>query len=211
MLIALYLAIVESPDERVQGIHHRIYYIHVPTALVAYLSIAITAVASGVYLRTRRPRWDRLAYASAEIGVILTTLVLVTGSIWGRPVWGAWWSWSDARLVTTLVMWLSYIAYLMLRSLSGRAPGTARTAAVIGILGFVNVPVTYFSVYLWTYLHPLPTLQSATDRPESAILVPFLAGMLAFILLYVYLIRMRMRVEEAQQNLDALRAAAEGQ
>ena len=209
MLIALYLAIVESPSERVQGIHQKIFYIHVPSALIAYISIGVVALGSIMYLRKRTAKWDRLAYASAEIGVILTTLTLVTGSLWGRPVWGAWWNWSDARLVTTLVMWLVYVAYLMLRSLGDRGPGTSRAAAVIGILGAVNIPITYFSVYLWTFLHPLPTLQSSSDRPESAILVPFLVGMVAFMLLYVYLMAMRMRLEEAQHDLDELRAARE--
>ncbi len=209
MLIALYLAIVESPSERVQGIHQKIFYIHVPSALVAYVSIGVVAVGSGMYLWKRTHKWDRLAIASAELGVILTTLTLVTGSLWGRPVWGAWWNWSDARLVTTLVMWLVYVAYLMLRSLGERGPATSRAAAVLGLLGFVNVPITYFSVYLWTFLHPLPTLQSSTDRPESAILVPFLVGMAAFTLLYVYLMAMRMRLEESQDELDDLRAARE--
>ena len=207
MLIALYMAIVTSPLERVQGVHQKIFYIHVPLALIAYVSIAVVAVGSVMYLWKRRGRWDRLAHASAEIGVITTTLVLVTGSLWGRPVWGAWWSWSDARLVTTLVMWLVYIAYLMLRSLGGRTPGTARAAAVIGILGFANVPITYFSVYLWTFLHPLPTLQSSSDRPDSAILMPFLVAMLAFTLLYVYLTAFRMRLEKSRTDLDALRAS----
>ena len=147
MLIALYLALVESPSERVQGIHQKIFYIHVPSALIAYISIGVVAFGSAMYLWKRTPHWDRLAYASAEIGVILTTLTLVTGSLWGRPVWGAWWNWSDARLVTTLVMWLVYVAYLMLRSLGDRGPGTSRAAAVIGILGAVNIPITYFSVY----------------------------------------------------------------
>ncbi len=209
MLIALYLAIVESPSERVQGIHQKIFYIHVPSALVAYVSIGVVAVGSGMYLWKRTPKWDRLAIASAELGVILTTLTLVTGSLWGRPVWGAWWNWSDARLVTTLVMWLVYVAYLMLRSLGERGPATSRAAAVLGLLGFVNVPITYFSVYLWTFLHPLPTLQSSTDRPESAILIPFLVGMAAFTLLYVYLMAMRMQLEESQHELDDLRAARE--
>ena len=209
MLIALYLAIVESPSERVQGIHQKIFYIHVPSALVAYVSIGVVAVGSGMYLWKRTPKWDRLAIVSAELGVILTTLTLVTGSLWGRPVWGAWWNWSDARLVTTLVMWLVYVAYLMLRSLGERGPATSRAAAVLGLLGFVNVPITYFSVYLWTFLHPLPTLQSSTDRPESAILIPFLVGMAAFTLLYVYLMAMRMRLEESQHELDDLRAARE--
>ena len=208
MMVALYLAIVESPAERVQGIHQKIFYIHVPSALVAYVSIGVVAVGSGMYLWKRTLQWDRLALAAAEIGVILTTLTLVTGSLWGRPVWGAWWSWSDARLVTTLVMWLVYVAYLMLRSLGERGPATSRAAAVLGLLGFVNVPITYFSVYLWTYLHPLPTLQTS-DRPEGAILVPFLVGMLAFTLLFVYLIAIRMRLEASQHELDVLRVARE--
>ena len=207
MLIALYMAIVASPLERVQGVHQKIFYVHVPLALIAYVSIAVVAVGSVMYLWKRRDHWDRLAFAAAEIGVITTTLVLVTGSLWGRPVWGAWWSWSDARLVTTLVMWLVYIAYLMLRSLGGRTPGTARATAVIGILGFANVPLTYFSVYLWTFLHPLPTLQSSTDRPESAILLPFLVAMLAFTLLFAYLTALRMRLEESRADLDDLRAS----
>ena len=92
MLIALYLALVEAPPERVQGIHQKIFYIHVPSALIAYVSIGVVAFGSAMYLWKRTPHWDRLAYASAEIGVILTTLTLVTGSVWGRPVWGAWWS-----------------------------------------------------------------------------------------------------------------------
>ena len=207
MLIALYLALVEAPSERVQGIHQKIFYIHVPSALIAYISIGVVAFGSIMYLWKRTPNWDRLAYASAEIGVILTTLTLVTGSVWGRPVWGAWWSWADARLVTTLVMWLVYVSYLMLRSLGDRGPGTSRAAAVLGILGFANVPITYLSV---GFLHPDPTLASS-DRPESAILVPFLVGMVAFMLLYVYLMALRMRLDEAQHDLDELRAAREMQ
>ena len=131
MLIALYLAIVESPIERVQGIHQKIFYIHVPTALVGYIAFGVVAFASIMYVWQRADRWDRVALSSAELGVLFTTLMLATGSIWGRPVWGAWWDWSDARLVTSLVMWLVYVAYLMFRSLGESGPGTYRSAAVI--------------------------------------------------------------------------------
>ena len=210
MLTGLYLGLVVAPLERVQGVHQKIFYMHVPLALIAYVSIIVVLVGSVMYLWRRNDRWDRLARTSAELGVITTTLVLITGSLWGRPVWGAWWSWSDARLVTTLVMWLIYVAYLMLRSLGGPGPRIARFAAVLGILGSVNVPLTYFSVYLWTYLHPLPTLQSAEDRPESAILVPFMVSMLAFTLLYVYLMGQRMRLEKSRDELVTLRQEMEG-
>ena len=210
MLVALYLALVESPIERVQGIHQKIFYIHVPTALVGYIAFGVVAFASVMYVLKRTERWDRIALASAELGVLFTTLMLVTGSIWGRPVWGAWWDWSDARLVTSLVMWLVYVAYLMFRSLSDRGPGTSRSAAVIGILGVISVPLSYFSIWLWTnVLHPVPTLQSSTDRPEESILFPFLFGMLAFTLLYAYLMSFRVTVEASQRELDELRAAHE--
>ena len=210
MLVALYLALVESPIERVQGIHQKIFYIHVPTALVGYIAFGVVAFASVMYVLKRTERWDRIALASAELGVLFTTLMLVTGSIWGRPVWGAWWDWSDARLVTSLVMWLVYVAYLMFRSLSDRGPGTSRSAAVIGILGVISVPLSYFSIWLWTnVLHPVPTLQSSTDRPEESILLPFLFGMLAFTLLYAYLMSFRVTVEASQRELDELRAAHE--
>lgn len=209
MIVGLYLALVVAPLERVQGVHQKIFYMHVPLAFLAYISITVVLVGSVMYLWRRGEKWDRLARTSAEIGVITTTLVLITGSLWGRPVWGAWWSWSDARLVTTLVMWLIYIGYLMLRSLGGPGPRISRLAAVVGILGSVNVPLTYFSVYLWTFLHPLPTLQSGDDRPASGIMIPFAVSMVAFVLLYVYLMAQRIRLEKSRDELAALRQEIE--
>ncbi|MDA1095733.1 MAG: cytochrome c biogenesis protein [Chloroflexi bacterium] len=204
MVTALYLAFVTGPVDAVQGIHSRIFYIHVPIALMTYVAFGVVFVGSVGYLWTRKEKWDRLARVSAEVGVILTTLTLITGSLWGRPVWGAFWSWSDARLITTLVLWLIYIAYLMLRSLGGPGPRTARLAAVLGILGFVDVPITYFSVYLWTYLHPLPTLFKM-NMPGS-FMAPFFTGLTAFSLLYVYLMTQRYMGEKDRDALRDLRA-----
>ena len=204
MVAALYLAIVTGPVDAVQGIHSRIFYIHVPIALMTYVAFGVVFAGSVGYLLTRKEKWDRLARVSAEVGVILTTLTLITGSLWGRPVWGAFWSWSDARLITTLVLWLIYIAYLMLRSLGGPGPRTARLAAVLGVLGFVDVPITYFSVYLWTYLHPLPTLFKM-NMPGS-FMAPFFTGLTAFTLLYLYLMVQRYMTEKDRDAIRDLRA-----
>ncbi len=202
MILSLYLALVIGPVDALQGVHSRIFYIHVPIAFTTYVAFAVVFVGSVGYLWRRDIKWDRLARVSAEIGVVTTTLTLITGSLWGRPVWGAFWNWNDARLVTTLVLWMIYVGYLMLRSLGEPGPQTARFAAVLGILGFFNVPVTYFSVYLWNYLHPLPTIPF--DMP-TAFLVPFLTGLNAFLLLYSYLIVVRYSLERDRDELRALR------
>ncbi len=202
MVTAMYLALVVGPVDAVQGVHSRIFYIHVPIALTTYVAFGVVFVGSVGYLWRGQVRWDRLARVSAEIGVVTTTLTLITGSLWGRPVWGTFWSWNDARLVTTLVLWMIFVGYLMLRSLGEPGPRTARFAGVIGVLGFFNVPITYFSVYLWTYLHPVPTIPF--DMP-AAFLMPFLIGMVAFLLLYAYLVTLRYSSEKDRDELRALR------
>ena len=205
VLVATYMSLVVAPLEAVQGVHQKIFYIHVPLAFIAYASITVVFIASIAFLTTKNPKWDRLARTSAEIGIISTTIVLFSGSLWGRPVWGAWWSWSDARLVTTLVMWLIYMGYLMLRSLGESNNQTAKVSSIIGILGFVNVPITYFSVYLWTYLHPLPTLQSSTERPESSILMPFLWSFLAYSAVIILIGIVRNKIEKSSDELETLK------
>ena len=202
IVVTMYMALVSGPVDAVQGVHSRIFYIHVPIALTTYVAFGVVFVGSVGYLWRGHVRWDRLARVSAEIGVVTTTLTLITGSLWGRPVWGAFWSWNDARLVTTLVLWMIFVGYLMLRSLGEPGPRTARFAAVLGILGFFNVPITYFSVYLWTYLHPVPTIPF--DMP-AAFLAPFLTGMAAFLLLYAYLMVVRYSLEKDRDGLRALR------
>jgi heme exporter protein C len=205
LLLSSYLSLVSSPIEKTQGIHQKIFYLHVPLAFLAYLAITLVFISSIMYLWKRTAHWDQVARVSAEIGIITTTLVLISGSLWGRPVWGAWWSWSDARLVTTLVMWLIYMAYLMLRSLGGFSEQTAKLGSIIGILGFINVPITYFSVYLWTFLHPLPTLQSSDDRPENSILIPFLLSLFSYILFFLYIGYLRLQIERASDTLKNLK------
>src|SRR5713226_6310355 len=148
---ALYLAFVYAPTEAVQGDVQRIFYFHVPIAWVMEVSFFVVFVCSALFLWKRDERWDIYARCSAELGVVFTTLVLITGSLWGRPIWGTWWAW-DPRMTTTLILWAIYVVYLMLRSYSADRARGARYAAVLGIIGFVDVPIIHLSVVLWRTL-----------------------------------------------------------
>ncbi len=179
----------------------RIFYFHVPLAWVAFLAFFIVFLASILYLRTAQPQYDSIALSAAEVGVVFTTLVLVTGSIWARPVWGTWWSW-DARLTTTLVLWFIYMGYLMLRSYISDERRAARFSAVVGIVGFLDVPIVYQSVVWWRTLHPGPTVFA-----EGGIALPpemrwvFGLCMLAFTVLAVYLWLTRLEVARLRRWL----------
>ncbi len=174
----------------------RVFYVHVPSAWAAYLAFGVVFMASIAYLRTGARRWDLLAEAGAEIGVVFTTVVLVTGPIWARPVWGTWWQW-DARLTSSLVMWLTYVGYLFLRSLTEDPARVGRLAAVVGIAGFVNVPIVHFSVRWWRTLHPTgPTpadlaRDSGLGSPE---LLAFFVSLAAFTLFFAWLLAVRVRL-----------------
>ncbi|MER3448415.1 MAG: cytochrome C assembly protein, partial [Chloroflexota bacterium] len=160
LIAALYGALVYAPTERIQGPVQRIFYFHVPSAWVAYLAFFVVFVASIAYLWRRSAFWDRLGRASAEVGVAFTTLTIITGSIWARPIWGTWWTW-DARLTTTLILWFIYLAYLALRSYVSDPNRAARYAAILGIIGFVDVPIIHMSVVWWRTLHPEPVVVRA--------------------------------------------------
>src|SRR5262245_37758984 len=153
MLAALYLIFCVAPTEATMGDVQRIFYFHVPCAWVAFGGFFTVAGASAVYLWTRRPGADHLAYASAEVGVVFCTLVLITGPIWARPIWGVWWTW-DPRLTMTLVLWAIYVAYLMLRAFGGEGEAVARYAAVLGIVGVIDIPVIHYAVLLLQGIHP---------------------------------------------------------
>jgi heme exporter protein C len=204
MVLDLYLIFLYAPRELVQGDAQRIFYIHVPMAWIAYLAFGIVAVASMAYLRTRSAKWDRLARASAEIGVLFTTLVLITGSIWAKPIWGTWWTW-DARLTTTLILWFIYVSYLMLRNYATDEARGARYAAVLGIVGAIGVPLNYFSVQLWRTLHPGPVVGPASEGLEKAMLFTFLYSLLVVTLLFLYLLPNRIWMIEVQDELKAIR------
>lgn len=208
MAVSLFAVFVYAPIERTQGPAQKIFYFHVPLAWDAYLAFFCTFLASIAYLRTRKPMWDVLAYSTAEIGTVFTTLVLICGSIWGKAVWGTWWTW-DARLTSTLVMWFIYVGYLMLRSSIGRTTvRAARYAAVLGIVGFVDVPIVHMSVTWWRTLHPQPTVANpAGPTLPASMLAAFFLCLVTFTILFAWLVRERMAVEYLRHDVEALTAS----
>jgi heme exporter protein C len=209
VLVPLSLAAIflYAPTERLQGPVQRVFYLHLPMAWIAYLAFFLVFLGGLVYLWRRDERWDRLARSSAEIGVLFTTLVLLTGSIWARPVWGTWWSW-DARLTTTLVLWFIYLGYLMLRSYVDDQQRAARYAAVLGILGFLDVPIIHQSVTWWRTLHPEPVVLAPGGPAMPATMLQTLGlSLLAFTVLFCWLLQLRYQVETLRTELASLRAA----
>lgn len=207
----LVLGLVLAPTDAVQGQAQRLMYVHVPAAWVAYAAFGTVLVASIAYLLRRDLRWDRRAQAAAELGVGLTALAIALGSIWGRPVWGVWWTW-EPRLVTTLVLLLVYVGYLGIRGLAADPHQNARRAAVVGVAGFANVPVVHFSVVWWRTLHQPPTLLRPDGPAPIAplMLAALLTGVAAFTLgaAWLYLRRLRVLALEAPAAAPAPAADA---
>ena len=166
LAFALGLVFFYAPVEQEQGIVQKIFYIHVPLAWNAFLAFLLVFFYSFRYLTTRERRYDMRAFAAADVGVLFTTLVLITGPIWAKPVWGIWWTW-DARLTLTLVLWLIYVAYLMLRHYVESPEKRATLAAVVGIIGFLDVPIVWFSIRLWRTIHPVVITKSGAQLAES--------------------------------------------
>lgn len=206
LLIALVVGLAVPPDS-VQGDLQRIMYVHVPSAWLAYLAFAVTMIGSIAYLTTRRLGWDRLAGSSAEVGVVFTGLALATGSIWGKPVWGVWWTW-DARLVLTAAMFFVYLAYLALRRATDDAGLRARRSAVFGVVAALQIPVVHFSVVWWRGLHQPPTvLRPDNPQIDAPLLFALLMAVFAFTLVYVALLRRRIDLGVLEDALsDAPRA-----
>ena len=184
-------AIAFTPVEAAQGPAQKIFYVHAPAAWVAFLAFFLVAVASGMYLWLRDSRLDRFAESSAEVGLVFTTVVLVTGPLWGRPVWGTWWTW-DARLTLTLFLWFIYLGYVVLRGAVDDREARARYSAVLGILGALLIPFIHLSVYLFRTLHPQPILMKPS-RPSlpDEMLTTLLLAIAVFTLLYAALVRAR--------------------
>lgn len=208
--LVLIFFVAREASDTMGGHLQRIFYFHVSAAWIAYLAFALVFIASIAYLRTNSRRWDLLAHAGAEIGVVFCTLVLVTGPIWARPVWGTWWQW-DARLTSTLVLWLTYVGYLFLRSLATDAGRTGRIAAVVGIVGFLNVPIVHFSVQWWRTLHPsgpTPADLAADSGLGGREMIAFFVSLVAFTLLFAWLIAIRVRLGRLADRVDELEVAA---
>jgi len=183
-----------APREATQGNVQRIMYLHVPSVWVAYLAFAVVLVASIAYLIRRAEAADRLAHASAEVGVLFTGLTIATGSIWGKPTWGTWWTW-DARLTSVAILFVMYLGYLLLRGMIEDRERGARFAAVLGIVAAFNIPLVHFSVYWWRTLHQPPSLMKPGPGTMPGIIITaLLVNFAAFSLLYVYFVARRARL-----------------
>lgn len=208
MLALLVGAVVVAPREAIEGEVQRLFYIHVPSAVAAYLAFFVVFAASIVVLWRGDMRFDPVARAAATVGVLFTALTLATGAIWGKPIWGTWWAW-DARLTSTLVLLLIYVGYLLARSLSDRGDvQAARYAAVFAIIGFVDIPIINMSVRWWRTLHPDPIVtRGLGDQalPGSMLLV-LLIGMVAITLLTLWLLTLRAETERMGVEAEELRA-----
>ncbi len=205
---ALYMALLQAPTERTMGDVQRIFYFHVPSAWVSFLAFFIVCIASIAFLRTGKAQWDRLAASSAEIGILFITLVLLTGPLWAKPVWNVYWTW-DARLTTSLILWLIYIAYMMVRRYTSDPERGAKFAAVFGIIGFLDVPIVYMSIRWWRTLHPAPVIGGGGGlAPEMKQALFF--SLFAFTVLYITLLLLSFRISTLQQKLQALKHSSRG-
>lgn len=206
-----YQAIYVAPTDAMQGEIFRIIFYHVPSAIVAFFFFAVSLLGSIGFLSWRRskPEWaqasDAWALAGAEVGVVFCTVVLTTGPLWGRRAWGIWWTW-DARLTTTLVLWLIYVSYLLLRRFAA-GPQVQTLAAVLGIFGALDVPIVYMSNRWWRTQHPAPVFGGAQGSGmDKSMLAPFLWNMVAWFAWGVFILILRYNVERKHQQNDALEA-----
>jgi len=209
MVACLYCVFRVVPNEVTMGVVQRIFYFHVPSAWVAFLAFFVVFVASIFYLATRRLVWDSVAHAAAELGVLFCGIVLFTGPIWARPAWGTWWTW-EARLTTTLVLELVFIAYLVLRSQAESREQAARLSAVVGIVGFLDVPIIYYSVKIWRGQHPMVFKSGGGEGLDPIMLKTFMLCMFTFTLFFFLLLAMRIRLGLLKEQLAELKERGEG-
>lgn len=199
---ALYLVFLYVPTEATMGIVQRIFYFHVPVAWVAFLAFFVVFICSIMYLVKRETRWDIIASSSAEVGIVFTTLVLITGSIWAKPIWGVWWTW-EPRLTTALVLWLIYIAYFIIRSFATEESQGARFAAVVGIVGFIDVPIVALAITLWRTQHPGPVIFEGGLAPSM--LLTLFVCLIAFTILYILLTIQRIALRNDEIEIKKLK------
>lgn len=205
LLVALYMIFLYAPREETMGDVQRIFYVHVPSAITAFLAYFVVALGSVMYLAKRSFFWDELAHGAAEVGFIFCTCVLVTGPLWAKPVWGIWWTW-DMRLTSTFILWLLYIGYLMLRSYLVNPGRAATLSAVVGVIGAADVIFDYMSIRWFRTQHPQPVILGG---PGSGIDPRMLATLLvswgAFLCLFTFLLRLRLAWAQARRELSELR------
>ncbi|HLS90561.1 MAG TPA: cytochrome c biogenesis protein CcsA [Limnochordia bacterium] len=201
---SLYMVFVYAPNEATMGVVQRIFYYHVATAWNGYLFIGLVALMSLIYLIRREETWNRAARSAAELGVLFITLTLIAGSLWARPVWNVWWTW-DPRLVTTLILWFFYVAYLLIQAGAGESQRQKRFAAAFGIIGVIDIPLVHYSVVLWRSIHPNVVRPGNPGMPPE-MLITMIVSVIAFTVLGLYLWSRRLEVESLSQRVEALKA-----
>ena len=202
----LYVMLVKLPDEMYQGAIYRIIFFHVPAAWTAFLGFFVALVGSALYLATKNLRQDALAVAATEVSLAFGAANLITGMIWGRIIWGIWWTW-DPRLTSMLVCVLLYAGYLMLRGAMEDPTARARASAVLSILAFVDVPIVFFSIRWWRTQHPQPVVYGA-GKMDPAMMNMLFLNWVPVLLLAVVMVMVRLRQEEMGREVDALRRQA---
>ena len=207
MLAALYLIFVGVPSDHVQGPVQRIFYVHMAMWLATFTAFGLVGVASLLYLWRRATRWDNLGRAAAELGLLFCTLGLATGCIWAKPIWGTWWTW-DPRLTLTLILWMIYAAYLLLRTLAIEPTQGATLAAILGISGVVDLYLINRAVYWWRGIHPavIVNREGGSGLSDPLMRLTLVVTMIAFFLLFLWLLRLRLRAARLQDDVDDLRA-----
>lgn len=203
-IATLYGAFFHAAREKVMGDIQRIFYFHAPAGIVCFLAFTVTFVASIGYLATRKKIWDIVGHASTEVGLLFTSIVLLTGPLWARPVWGTYWTW-EARLTTTLILWLIYMGYFLVRRYTDDPDQQARFAAVVGIVGFIDVPIVYWSIKFWRGLHPLVLKSSGGGGLDETMKPVFLGGIFTYLALYLCLMAVRVPLGRAEEELRWLR------
>ena len=209
MALTLYMVFLWVPTEQNLGVSQRIFYFHVPVGWLGMVSIVVVAFASIMHLVTGRERWDSLAHATAELGLIAATLILVTGSIWAKPVWGVWWTW-DAKLTTTLILWFIYVGYLMVKAYAPAGSQGQRFASVVALIGAIDAPIIYLATLWWRTAHPELNIGPLAESGglDSRMALTFLVSLVAFTVLYVYLLIERYALRQSANDLDELHRRA---
>jgi heme exporter protein C len=204
MAVSGALIFLYAPTDALEGEPQRIFYVHVPAAIAAYAAFAIVFVSGIAYLWSESPVADRLGRAAAEVGLLMTTVTLIMGSLWAKPVWGTYWTW-DARLTSTLVLWMMYAAYLLVRRIATPGRQAGRFAAVVGIIAFIDVPIVHYSVDWWRTQHPKSVI-AAPHGPALPVemLITFAVSLVSVLLLTAVLIGVRYRIQTLREQVELL-------
>lgn len=208
MMLSIWMIFLYAPTDAVQGPPQRIFYFHVPVAWIGMLSFCLLALAGIVYIITKDERWDWFARASAEVGLVFITFMLVTGSIWGKIIWGTWWAW-DPKLTASLILWFMVVAYIMLRSYMGRSNASAYAGAVLAIVGVVDVPIIYLSVQWWRGLHPTSEVSLPETALPPSVVLTLMVALVTFTLLFSFLMIQVYQLQRLQGLAQRLRAIVE--